>query len=73
VTPIVVLGAFWLLVTGLLAPMLVTKRRGRQQDKLPTRFDYLRGSSTYRRTLHQPTPYIEFRYGWAGQSGPGSA
>ena len=40
-----VLGLVWLLGTGILVPLLV--RRGEKQDKLPTRFEHLRATSTY--------------------------
>jgi hypothetical protein len=46
-TTTLVLGLFWLLGPGLLVPMLFGRRRD-QQDRLPSRFEHLRATSTYR-------------------------
>jgi hypothetical protein len=46
-TTIVLLGLFWLLGPGLLAPILFGQRTA-EPDKLPSRFEYLRATSTYR-------------------------
>jgi hypothetical protein len=44
---IVLLGIVWLLSAGLLPTLLVSRRR-RGQDRVSTRFEHLRASSTYR-------------------------
>jgi hypothetical protein len=46
-TTIAVVGLFWLFGTGLLAPMLFG-RDADVQDKLPSRYEHLRATSTYR-------------------------
>jgi hypothetical protein len=45
-TTIVVLGLFWLFGPGLLALMLFGPRRD-EQNKLPSRIEHLRATSTY--------------------------
>jgi hypothetical protein len=60
-----VLGLIWLLGTGILVPVLIG-RRGEKQDKLPTRFEHLRATSTYSTYVGQGVqraarPQIVFR------------
>jgi hypothetical protein len=58
-TAIAVLSLFWLLGPGLLVPVLFSRRRD-QQDKVSTRFDHLRATSTYRSALPTLKPETVF-------------
>jgi hypothetical protein len=65
---IVLLGIAWLLGAGLLAPLLVSRRR-HGQDRRSTSFEHLRASSTYRRAPHRNNRRIVFHaWGTEGRS-----
>jgi hypothetical protein len=71
-TTIVVLGSFWLLGAGLVAPILFNRHRNEQHNR-PSRFERLRATSSYGPAHPTAKPRIAFQEFRASRGRGGSA